>query len=446
MRNRVFGSLTVITVALLAGWLVLVSAADDPNQKPPGSELARKKADSTSPGSRKYSTRPDVYAAADVRIPLHGGDERVVYVIPQLQGSELPVPGLFFYTPAFCLAEADVYHDEWPKVVQYVDRQNDGSTRLGFRAILKSDLQKQHALDALREQPKARALWAGKDKLKETDLLVEHWPVVHAIIGLVNVRRESVYLAVTQAEVRGGSSVKFEFDLTASELAAVKRLAQEDHLGLVYSYSFIGKGQDHGVVDLQAVVNLKLNLGSMLTSEQLEGKAPIYQAQRDEAARYTAQIASKKVVGNNLEAMAMANTSTFAQHLFAPGAALTLDQLKQDSEQAKQVAAYLVPQVEKLRTEFRTDQANRKTDETVDFNVTTSEVSGQFGVGVLIAGVGINFGIGTSDKHSKGREVKSRVEAATGSEWVVGKESTTLIPHKIKVAHPTSAYFARWIE
>ena len=82
------------------------------------------------------------------------------------------------------------------------------------------------------------------------------WTVVHAIVALVDIRRESNFLAVTRAEIRGGSSVEFEFELTASELALVKRLAMEDQLGLVYSYSFIGKGLNHGVVDLRAVQDL----------------------------------------------------------------------------------------------------------------------------------------------------------------------------------------------
>ena len=97
---------------------------------------------------------------------------------------------------------------------------------------------------------------------------------------------------------------------------------------------------------------ISVMLGSKLTSEQLEGKAPIFQAQRDDAARYTALLASKMVVGNNVDAMAMANTSTFAQHLFAPDATLTLDQLRTDSEQAKLVAKYLRPQVQRLNSHY----------------------------------------------------------------------------------------------
>ena len=75
---------------------------------------------------------------------------------------------------------------------------------------------------------------------------------------------------------------------------------------------------------------------------------------------------------------------------------------------------------------------NRKTDETADFNVTTSETSGQFGVGVLLKGIGPTSATARATSTAEAA-VKARVEAATGSEWAVGKDETTLIPHKIRV-------------
>ena len=340
----------------------------------------RKARQSLPPAYRTFATRPDLHYAAEVRFKLHTGQERVLYVVPQNKGSDLFVKGLFFYTPALFLAENENPLKGFPAVVQHAEKQADKSTLLRFKAILNSDGLSQHARDAILQQPQARALWT-RDGLKEDDIQVKPWPVVHAIIALVDVWQEDSYLAVTQSEIRGASSTEFGFRLTEQELATVQLLANKGRLGFVYSYSFVGKGQDYGEIDLEAVKNLKVSLKSKLSSEQLEGKAPIFQAEANEAARYTALMIRRTGRANNPNMLALVNTPSLMQQLFAPDGEITLDNLKKvDEEKAKRIADYLTPQVEQLRQAMKVEQATRKTDEKTDFNMTKSGDSVSMGV------------------------------------------------------------------
>ena len=88
-------------------------------------------------------------------------------------------------SPVLCLAENENPIDGFPSIVQKALKNPDGSTILRFKAILTSDVMKRHARDAVLQQSKARALWT-KDGLKEDQILVEPWPVVHAVIALVD--------------------------------------------------------------------------------------------------------------------------------------------------------------------------------------------------------------------------------------------------------------------
>jgi|SRR5579884_570543 len=391
-----FVGVVILAVIFLLGYLVLAFAQEGTDKKN-ADLLAKKSADGTPNASRFLHTRPDLHYAADVRFSLPTGQERVLYVVPQNKGSDLHVNGLFFITPAFALEEGEKRNDGYPDVVQAAEKQPDGSTELRFKAILNSDQLNQQARDALLHQPQARALWT-KEGLKEVDIQVKPYSVVHAIIALVDLWHEDNFIAVTQSEIRGGSSTEFGFRLTQQELANVNSLANKGRLGFVYSWSFVGKGQDYGEIDLEAIRNLKVSLKSKLTSEQLDGKAPIFQAEANEAARHVALLIRRTGRSNNPNILAIVNTPSLMQHLFVEDKdGITLENLKNtDPEKAKQIAAYLTPQIETLREAIKTEEATRKTNEKTDFIVTKTDDSVSFGIGVILKGIGINFGFGSS--------------------------------------------------
>ncbi len=213
----------------------------------------------------------------------------------------------------------------------------------------------------------------------------------------------------------------------------VRDLANKGRLGFVYSYSYFGKGEDFGQIDLQAVKNLRTTLEQKLSSEQIENKAPIFQNQAFEAARYTALLIRQTRRGNNSNLLATVNTPSLMQHLFAHDGEISLANLNKEDEKTKQIAAYLPPQIQNVRTAMKTEQATRKSKEETDFDITKNGEAGEFGIGIGIKGIiGLNFGVGSSSEHARGREVKNRLETATGTEWQCGKEETTLIPHKIR--------------
>jgi hypothetical protein len=365
MKKFPLGKVALASLVPLLGWLFLASAQDNPDKKT--TDAAAKKGEaSLPPAYRTFATRPYLHYAAKVRFRLPAEEERVVYVVPQNKGSDLFVKGLFFYTPGLFLAENQQPIDGFPKVVQHAEKQSDKSTILRFKAILNSDAVTQLARDAVLKQPLARALWT-KDGLKEDDVQVEPWPVVHAIIALADLWREDDFIAVTQGEIRGGSTLEFGFRLTEQEVSTVQSLAKKSRLDFVYSYSFVGKGQNYGEIDLEAVKNLKVSLKNKLSSGQLEGRSPIFQAEANEAARYTALMIRRTGRASDPNVLPVVNTPSLMQQLFAPDGEITLYNLKKgDEERGKRIADYLMPQVEELRQAIRAENATRNTDEKID--------------------------------------------------------------------------------
>jgi hypothetical protein len=436
MKKLVICTMALAIAAPLLSWALLANAQQNQDKKQgksaaKGGSAPKNEEAGLPPAYRTFATRPDLHYAAKVRFKLPTEEERVVYIVPQNKGSDLFVKGLFFYTPALALAENRNPIPGFPAVVQHAEEQPDKSTILRFKAILNSDAVTRLARGAVLKQPLARALWT-KEGLQENDIQVEPWPVVHAIIALTDLWQEDDFIAVTQGEIRGGSNLEFGFRLTGPELTAVQSLAKKGRLGFVYSYSFVGKGQDYGEVDLEAVKNLKASLKNKLSSEQLDGKAPIFQAEANEAARYTALMIRKTGRSNNANVLALVSTPSLMQHLFAPGREIDLEKLeKGDEERRRQAASYLIPQIEQFREAIRAENTTRKANEKVDFDIHSTGDSFNFGAGISIYGIGINFGVGDSSEYRRGHEVKNRLETMTGTVWDVEKDTKKLLPHRI---------------
>ncbi len=188
-------------MALAAGvssCLLLAFAQD--NQGKSREEISPKKAEGSAPfAQRVFPTRPDLNYVAKVSFKLPSERERVQFVVPQLKGSPLFVPGLFFCTPEFSHVENGKPPEGFPSIVQGAEKEPDGSTTLYFKTILYSDRGLEVARKAVLHQDTARKIWT-KEGWTEDDIRVKPWPIVHAIIALVDYKKNRNLLRLPKAK------------------------------------------------------------------------------------------------------------------------------------------------------------------------------------------------------------------------------------------------------
>jgi hypothetical protein len=405
--------LLLAILVLITGGLSAVAFSQEPKGIP--EEKARQ--------STRYSEAlPMPRAAAEVVFRDGDRELKTVLIHPEDNTSTSHVPGRYYHKPLWAMVERTKPIDAFPAIVRDVDRTSaeDGTVFLSFRVKLSTRQLRTQCRDAVLDQDRLHALADGRT---EDQIVIRPWPLKHAVITCLNVTTREV-LSVCETGTLTGKTEDLEFAMPfiPADLRKFQGAARGGKLAFVYTYTYAGRQVYKGEVTVTGQKNIKLLAGEVLSSAQLEGKAPIFQTQKNEVSRLAAVSLQKTVVVQNKDLLPLLDTTDMASRLFAPENDLTQADLAKDSGAAKNVEAYLLPQLDKLQ-----EATGNK-----DIKVATKEELQTLN---LLPADGFSFGIISvhRDEPFLVRSSLDRVEHTTGTSYQRIKETNYYRPHSIKV-------------
>ncbi|MBX9584047.1 MAG: hypothetical protein K2X87_27415 [Gemmataceae bacterium] len=426
MKKPFLGKVALVALVTLAGWLVLASAGDDPNKKPPGDPKDGKVDGPTS--SRTHDDAdPEPISPSYVTFKINGKEVRSAGISPQARTSNALKykPGLRFPKPLLALVERDApVKPGLPPVVDDIETAEDGSAWLQFRTVIGTPDYFRQCRDAVLAQE--RDLLKA-EKLTEQDVRIEPWPLKHCVVTAQHPITGRV-LGVGQSQTLTGRKEEFTFAIRfdPAELREVLGLIRAGRLEFVYSYTYVGRTEYSGKVDLKGVKNAKVVASQKLQSKQAGD--PVFQAEANEAVRHVLVSVERTTRANHKDLLPLLNQpgqfDALFQKLFADDGVVNLAELKKgDEKAAEMVAAYLKPHLEQVRESFGED----KSTITIDQTEVGKEIKGSVGGGLNLGF--ISFGGGYDE--TKKEEVLRRLEQVTGSKWVKEMNTEKYRPHAI---------------
>jgi hypothetical protein len=388
------------------------------SQEPKGAQKEKKALESTLDVG---DVRIGATSAASV--VFRGGDRelKAVLIYPEDNTSPSHVPGRYYHTPLWAMVERAKPIEGFPSIVQDVDGiTEDGTVFLTFRVKLGTPELFQQCKKAVLEQDWKNALANGRTK---GDIVVRPWPLTHAVITCLNVTTRDI-LSVCETGTLTGKTEDLEFAMpfTAADLHKFQVAVQRGKLAFVYASTYIGRQVYEGQVTVRGGKDIQLLASEILSSNQVNGKAPIFQAQKNEVSRLALVSLQKTMIVQHKDLLPLLNTTDMASRLFAPENNLSQADLAKDSEAAKAVAAYLIPVLTKIQ------ETTGKQDIKV---ATKEEVEKQN----KLPADGFSFGIVSvhRDQPLQVNESLNRIQQTTGATYQRIEETNYYQPHSIKV-------------
>ena len=328
-------------------------------------------------------------------------------------------PGRYYHRPLFAFVERSpnqTVPPGTPGIVQALDRRHDGAIVATFTVLISTDKLQAQCRNAVISQDR-RVLKA----VREDDITVLPWDIEHAIISCQHAATKEIF-SVAETGTLTGRRKDFTFYLPFSPDAYARfcSAAQDGKVVFVFTYDYTGSETVMGKTTVTGTKATKALIQGVLTSQQIAGKAPITQADRDRVVR-NIDVEVKRVVRlQHKDLYPLLETTQLENRLFDPAGALSLHDLKPDDEAAAlHIAAYLKPLLQAIQ------EATAKSDAKLTLldkeHLKELNVGGAFG----IPGFKLTGDTKEQDK------VRDQVQSTTGTDFQRVEKTDFFVPHSI---------------
>lgn len=327
-------------------------------------------------------------------------------------------PKLYFLWPLMALETTTPSLPGQPGWVFKAEPQSDGMVLLRLKVVLFDEkyvptatrLIEQSDADYLAAQPASQPV------------IVRRWPVTAAYVNVNDAFGRQLAKGWTGAVTNSPDDVWVTLTLAPQNAKAFYEAANRNELQFNWTIQYVGTPTRVLVRTLEGSQDVVVRAMQLLSTDQTEGKAPIFQQQATEVKRAITSNLYEDVTGGDPSLLlATTNLSGIFTAVFEPEQQMTLTELKEaygpESEQA--LARYLAPLIKTI-----TDKKSGNSIE-VDLHQTQESKSqaGELSISIPV----LNAGVSKEERD----EVLDSVEQQTGVAWEQGSDARTFVPQSV---------------
>ena len=395
------------SILALMGCLLFASAQDGPDKQ--GNGLGNQDGKVNPEASRfDNNVYPDLRSPSAIRIKRDGHEIRVVGISHQSPTAAHHVNGLRFHKILGALVERDIPVEKGlPPIIEHIRREPDGSVWLSFTVLVTTPEFQKRCRDAVCAQERQEM---KAEKLTADDITVKPWPLIHCVITMQDSSNgEILGVAQTGSLVGIENEFTYKMQLSHDDLPKILELIKKGEAEFVYTYSYVGSTSYSGSVNLRGAKNAKLMVRDKLRADQLNGRAPIFQAEANDAVRFLNLSVQKIVRASHKDLLPLLDQPILYQKLFTSDGEITFADLRSGNGATEaMLVAYLKPHLEQIRESF----GDEKSDITIhEGKVGQGEIE-RDGVNV---GIGLPLPIGLSIGGNHSRNTTKPTKSSTAS-------------------------------
>lgn len=398
------------------------SVAEEPPKKP-----------GAAPDHQDSAPSPRSHAEVSIDV---GGTRRALHIHREDETANRGT-GRYYHRPILALEKSPSPRSGYPDVVFDLDTFSDsqGFVILGFKVRLSSPKFRQLCADAVRAtRAEADYIASKKGDLAKIDVM--RWPITHLVAECkISLTTEILGIGETDSLANTEDEVDVGIKFTPANVARFLRATAANRVQLVFYYTYTGRALAEASTKVHGLQNASLEVEAALTAEQKDGRAPIFQAAREEIAQQVTMriVAETRLQHKDLFPLIRSQGTDLLAKMMDPVHGLTLADLKTGyPEIEKQMAAYLKPHLETVVKEEA--QAAQVVETNEKDSTSTSQVGGGFGIGLG------PISLGLSGANVDSRRVLERLQRATGTSFKQVGATERYVPHDITVFRLNSSW------
>jgi hypothetical protein len=269
---------------------------------------------------------------------------------------------LYFHSPLFAIQQPPTPLNGYPSIVWSADPTASGGARLVFRFVISTDELRRDGRDEIVERHAQDVQGGQLDKV-----VVSRFPLTHLVVDCRE-RYAGPILASGQTSslINNGDAVEVALDFAPEQLATFFERADTGGVEFGFRYTFENRQEQRSSESIKAYASFGTKVRSLLTSEQRESSAPIFNRQRVEVSRELSAHVIREVRSQNPDHMPTSMQDKIMSELFVLDKEQLFSALDTDKALRDAVYEYLKPLVQELRsTNTRTNAGSGSGDNSV---------------------------------------------------------------------------------